>query len=397
MPVYQYSAINHAHHRTTGRMMARDESELEQQLLGLNQYLIAASIVKAQHTDIRFSDLQRAWICFQLEQLLMSGLNIQFALRELAQTKNKTLSRIFQQLLVDIEYGNSLSGAMSKLAKVFDRIAVSVVQAGEKSGELSAVFSQLGRRYQWQHQVKKQCQKILIYPLITLSVVMLTSLFLMIFLVPQLAQFLHELKQDLPWITRQILALSNFLNSLTIQHLSWLIPIAIFLRYVLSRVRVLKTFLHQITLKLPFFGEIYKKILILRMLKCFLLLQRNTVSLHESILICSHVMDNAVMAEKLANITRQIEYGYPLSSAFEQQKIFPEILIRMLRMGEQTGEWQHGLLKLVELYEAEVDAAINQLIQLSEPVMTLILGLLLSVVMMGILSPIYQSFEHFGF
>lgn len=397
MPVYQYSALDQVQHRVAGRMMARDESELEQQLLGLNQYLIAASIVKAQHTDIRLSDLQRAWICFQLEQLLMSGLNIQFALRELAQTKNKTLSRIFQQLLVDIEYGNSLSGAMSKLAKVFDRIAVSVVQAGEKSGELSAVFSQLGRRYQWQHQVKKQCQKILIYPLITLSVVMLTSLFLMIFLVPQLAQFLHELKQDLPWITRQILALSNFLNSLTIQHLSWLIPIAIFLRYVLSRVRVLKTFLHQITLKLPFFGEIYKKILILRMLKCFLLLQRNTVSLHESILICSHVMDNAVMAEKLANITRQIEYGYPLSSAFEQQKIFPEILIRMLRMGEQTGEWQHGLLKLVELYEAEVDAAINQLIQLSEPVMTLILGLLLSVVMMGILSPIYQSFEHFGF
>ncbi len=397
MPVYQYSALDQVQHRVAGRMMARDESELEQQLLGLNQYLIAASIVKAQHTDIRLSDLQRAWICFQLEQLLMSGLNIQFALRELAQTKNKTLSRIFQQLLVDIEYGNSLSGAMSKLAKVFDRIAVSVVQAGEKSGELSAVFSQLGRRYQWQHQVKKQCQKILIYPLITLSVVMLTSLFLMIFLVPQLAQFLHELKQDLPWITRQILALSNFLNSLTIQHLSWLIPIAIFLRYVLSRVRVLKTFLHQITLKLPFFGEIYKKILILRMLKCFLLLQRNTVSLHESILICSHVMDNAVMAEKLANITRQIEYGYPLSSAFEQQKIFPEILIRMLRMGEQTGEWQHGLLKLVELYEAEVDAAINQLIQLSEPLMTLILGLLLSVVMMGILSPIYQSFEHFGF
>ena len=397
MPVYQYSALDQVQRRVAGRMMARDESELEQQLLGLNQYLIAASIVKAQHTDIRLSDLQRAWICFQLEQLLMSGLNIQFALRELAQTKNKTLSRIFQQLLVDIEYGNSLSGAMSKLAKVFDRIAVSVVQAGEKSGELSAVFSQLGRRYQWQHQVKKQCQKILIYPLITLSVVMLTSLFLMIFLVPQLAQFLHELKQDLPWITRQILALSNFLNGLTIQQLRWLIPIAIFLRYVLSRVRVLKTFLHQITLKLPFFGEIYKKILILRMLKCFLLLQRNTVSLHESILICSHVMDNAVMAEKLANITRQIEYGYPLSSAFEQQKIFPEILIRMLRMGEQTGEWQHGLLKLVELYEAEVDAAINQLIQLSEPVMTLILGLLLSVVMMGILSPIYQSFEHFGF
>ncbi len=397
MPVYQYSAINHAHHRTTGRMMARDESELEQQLLGLNQYLIAASIVKTRTIDIRLSDLQRAWICFQLEQLLMSGLNIQFALSELAQTKNKTLSRIFQQLLVDIEYGNSLSAAMAKLGKVFDQIAVSVVKAGEKSGELSSVFSQLGRRYQWQNQVKKPCQKILIYPLMTLSVVMLTCLFLLIFLVPQLAQFLNDLKQDTPWLTRQILAFSSFINSLTLQQLGWLIPIALAVRLILLKVGALKNFSNQIILNLPFFGLIYKKILILRMIKCFLLLQRNTVSLHESILICSHVIDNPIMQDKLANITQQIEHGYPLSSAFERQKIFPEILIRMLRMGEQTGEWQHGLAKLVEMYEAEVDSAINKIIQISGPLMTLVLGILLSVVMMGILSPIYQSFDHFSF
>lgn len=397
MPNYHFSALSEKDGRVTGKMLAKDLSELELLVSGLGLQLLKANKKIIDIKPFRVSDIELAIFCFQIEQMLSSGFTLHSALKELANHKKKSMLVIVQQLIIDIQNGCSLSKAFSRYPTIFDSVFINLIKVAELSGQASKVFAQLGQIYQWQDQVKKQIRKMMINPLFTLAIVLFASIFLLTFLVPQLAQFLNQLHGELPLITRIILSISRILNqSSTISLLFATALIVGTVRFLLSRVMI-KNLLIQLFLKTPYLGPLYQKILVIDFLKRYVLLIENSMPLDEAILICSEGVNNTNLQKKLLNIYEQIRLGKSISEAFASQHIFPLLMIQMIGMGEKSGDINQALKKLLILYEGEIDSQVNALIKLTEPVMTLILGALLSLLMIGILTPIYQSFEQFNF
>lgn len=397
MPNYQYSALSETGSRVTGKLLAKDLHELDLLVTGLGLELITARKKIIELRPFRVSDSELAIFCFQIEQMLSSGFTLHSALKELAGQQRKAMLVIVQQLIIDIQNGSALSKAFSRYPTIFDPVFINLIRVAELSGQTSKVFTQLGQIYQWQDQVKKQIKKMLINPLFTLAIVTLASIFLLTFLVPQLAQFLNQLHRELPLITKIILSLSNALNQCSIT--TWLLvsaALSILFSVILTSKSV-KILMMQILLSMPYLGLIYQKLLVIDFLKRYVLLIENAIPLDEAILICSEGVNNANLQKKLLNIYEQIRFGRTISEAFASQNIFPILMIQMISMGEKSGDINQALTRLLNLYESEIDGQVNALIKLTEPLMTLILGALLSLLMMGILTPIYQSFEQFNF
>ena len=326
-----------------------------------------------------------------MEQLTNAGVPLLECLADLRDTlSNPLLREVVASLIENIEGGMSLSQAMSEHPRVFEKVFVSLIRAGEKSGKLQEVFLHLTNTLKWEDEMASQSKQVLIYPAIVLVVVTGVAFFLMIYLVPQLTGFIENMGQTLPAHTKALL----FVSSIFVQY--WyamlLFPAILFviLKLMVTFNTQARYHFDDLKLKLWPVGPILKKIILARFANFFAMLYASGISILECISICRDIAGNVVIAESLTQAGREIEEGKNLTQSFQSANIFPPLVLRMLKVGESTGALDKALLNVGYFYDRDVKEAIAKAQAMIGPAMTVLLGIMLGWIMFSVLMPIYD-------
>ena len=396
MATFNYRAIDQTGRYAQGQIDAINEVDLEIRLERMGLDLItfrSTEKSKKAFSQNKVSNRDLVMFCFQLEQLTSAGVPMLEGLNDLRESNtNPYFQKVLGALAVDVEGGKMLSQALAEHPDVFDEVFVNLVAAGEQTGQLPAVFDNLSNTLKWQDELLGQTKRLLAYPLFVLVVVMAAVTFLMIYLVPEMVKFLNSLGQELPLNTRILIFISNaFVNYW------WLIlaiPIVVITglaAYIRQSAEARYRF-DYIKLKLPLTGEILHKIIMARFARYFALMYQTGIPILQAIKTCENIVGNRVIADALSRVHAQINAGDSMSDSFHNAGLFPPLVVRMIKVGENTGALDKSLLNVSYFYDRDVNEQMHKMLKLLEPALTVVLGLILAFIMMSVLGPVYDSF-----
>ena len=393
MALYSYKAIDSTGKTAKGLQDAANLIDLEMRLKRSGLDLIKA---REQEETVSFGSgkIKRPDLItffFNLEQLVRAGVPLLECLADLRDSMEEaTFREIIASLVESIENGKKLSQAMAEHPNAFDKITVSLTKAGEDSGRLVDVFKHLTESLKWQDEMASQTRNMMIYPAFVGTVVLAITFFLMIYLVPQLVGFIKGMGQDIPIQTRMLLATSAFF--VDYWYAIVLTPFVLFGTYKAALISNPGLQYHLDNLKLHVWptGPILRKIILARFANTFAMMYSSGISILDCIANSRDLVNNQVIAKSLQNVMQEIESGKNLTQSFQQTGIFPPLVVRMLKVGEATGQLDQALLNVSYFYDRDVKDSIKKVQVMIEPTMTIILGALLGWVMLSVLSPIYD-------
>jgi len=397
LPTYSYKAVDQTGRSAQGEIDALNEVDLELRLQKIGLDLITyrqitkrASLFSRRAVSLR--DLMM--FCFQLEQLTSSGVPLLDGLIDLRDsTTNLHFQKVIGGLVSEVEGGRMLSRAMAEYPNVFNHVFVSLVQAGEQTGRLPEVFENLAATLRWQDELVSQTKRLLAYPSFVLVVVLAAVVFLMSYLVPQMVSFLQNMGQELPLETRVLIFMSDAFVSYWWVILSAPVLLAVIIAIMVRQSAEARYKFDYVKLKIPVVGEILQKIILARFARYFALMYQAGIPILDAIKTCEEIVANRVVADALGRAQQQINAGDTMSESFRNAGLFPPLVVRMIRVGENTGALDKSLLKISYFYDRDVSESIEKMMKLIEPTLTVILGGILAFIMFSVLGPVYDSFE----
>ena len=306
------------------------------------------------------------------------------------QTENQTLSKATVEIKAEVEGGGSLSDALSKYPKIFSDLYTNMVKAGEASGALEIVLNQLADLLEQQRDLQNKVKSALFLPVMVLGFCLLMTTGLIVFVVPKFAAIFEEMNAELPGPTQALVDLSKNMRSL-----KGLIVFGTIILLILVFRKIIKTekggyAWDQIKLKLPLFGPLILKKVVASFARIFGLLEHAGVSILESLDIVADTAGNRVIARAIREARNSIQQGESLSKPLEESQVFPPMVTQMIVVGEETGTVETMLNKIAELYEAEVERAVEGLTKLIEPMMMILVGTLVGTILICLYLPIFN-------
>lgn len=397
MPSFNYKAIDQLGHPAMGQMDALNEVDLEIRLERMGLDLITYRAVAKSSSLLNSSKVSNqdlVMFCFQIEQLSSAGVPLLECLTDLRESSNNPyFQKVLGAVSAEVEGGKMLSQALAEHPNVFSEVFVSLVSAGEQTGQLPVVFNNLFNTLRWQDELMSQTKKLLAYPAFVAVVVFGAVAFLMSYLVPQMASFLKNMGQELPMNTKFLIALSNaFVNY-------WWLMIGLPVLVVIVLASIIKTNpearyrFDMIKLQLPYTGPILNKIIMARFARYFALMYQTGIPILDAIKICEKIVGNRVVADALSRVHAQISSGESMSESFRNAGLFPQLVVRMIKVGENTGALDKSLLNISYFYDRDVNDSMEKLLKMIEPALTVFLGLILGFIMYSVLGPVYDSFS----
>jgi type IV pilus assembly protein PilC len=329
--------------------------------------------------------------CFHLDHLLRAGVPILEALADLRESlENPRFREIVASLAEDIEGGRTLSQAMEGHPRVFGKVFASLVRSGEVSGRLPEVLRNLTETLKWEDELASQTRRLALYPAFVGGIVAAAAFFLMIYMVPRLEQFVKNMGETLPLQTRALFFVSDLFVDYWYAALSAPIVLAAGIKAVIHVNPPARLKFDGLKLRLPFVGEILRKIILSRFTTTFALLYASGIPILDAVRTTQNVVGNALVRQGLERVEQLIVEGQSLTLAFQHTGFFPPLVIRMLRVGESTGALDEALSNVGYFYNRDVRESIEKAQQLIEPALTLLLGGLLGWIALSVLGPIYD-------
>lgn len=397
MPSFNYKAIDQLGRPAMGQIDALNEVDLEIRLERMGLDLITYRTV-AKSTSLlnssKVSNQDLVMFCFQIEQLSSAGVPLLECLTDLRESSNNPyFQKVLGVISAEVEGGKMLSQALAEHPNVFTEVFVSLVSAGEQTGQLPVVFNNLFNTLRWQDELMSQTKKLLAYPAFVAVVVFGAVAFLMSYLVPQMASFLKNMGQELPMNTKFLIALSD-----AFVHYWWLmiglpVLVVIVLASIIRTNPIARYRLDMIKLQLPYTGPILNKIIMARFARYFALMYQTGIPILDAIKISEKIVGNRVVADALSRVHAQISSGESMSESFRNAGLFPQLVVRMIKVGENTGALDKSLLNISYFYDRDVNDSMDKLLKMIEPALTVFLGLILGFIMYSVLGPVYDSFS----
>ena len=395
MPSYQYKAVDKTGSPARGALEAVNEVDLELRLRRMGLDLITYREVERQTrifaTGGKITRQDLINFCFDMEQMARSGIPILDGLRDMRESiENPRFRDVLTAMTEDMEGGKVLSQCMASHTTVFDNVFVSLIRAGELSGQLPEVFKNLADNLKWLDELISQTRRLLILPLMTLVVVLSVLVVLLIFLVPQIAQLFKTMGLDLPTQTRVLIAISEFMTNYW--YVVFGLPVVVFVALALAVQRSPRAayMWDYAKLRLPLIGPTLLKIILSRFANVFALLYRSGITVLDAIKTSEDVVNNRVISDGLVRAGQQITAGESLSETFQNLGVFPPLVIRMLRVGENTGALDTALMNITYFYNRDVRESVDKAQRMIGPVMTVVLGGLLGFVVWAVMGPVYD-------
>jgi len=394
---YSYSAINAQGLELTGELHAPDESGAREQLRVrglLAQYLkeLPASGEEGARTAFKKVKPKTLQIFSrQFATMIEAGLNIVSALVILEQqTDDKYFAAVVRELRADVEGGLLLSQALSRHPKIFDRLFISMVEAGEAAGILDEVLDRVAFQIEKATQIKRRVKGAMLYPTMVLTFATLVLIGLLMFLVPVFVHIFGQLGGQLPTLTQYVVSASNVLR-----HKYYIIfPVlgaAFFGIRKYKKTEPGRKQWDQIKLKIPMkIGQVVLKVTMARFSRTLSTLVSAGVDILKALEITGQTAGNWVVEEALADVGTKVSEGVPIAQPLVDNPIFPPMVSQMVKIGEETGELEKMLGKIADFYEDEVDAAIQSLTSIVEPLMMILVGCMVGVIVIAMYLPMFK-------
>jgi type IV pilus assembly protein PilC len=394
MAQFYYRAMDQDGKIVRGATDALNPFDLELRLKRMSLDLIAhragSTMLRLPKRKITRQEL--ITFCFHLEQLMRAKVPILEALNDLRDAiVNARFKSIISATIESIEGGEKLSAALAHHGEAFDPVFVNLIRVGEQSGKLPDVLANLQENLKWQDELYTQTRRMLIYPAFVSVIVIGVVFFLMIYMVPQLSQFMKNAQQAIPFYTRVLMAVSDLFVHYWYFIIGVPFALAAFVGLSAQRNPAMRYRLDGWLLALPGIGPTIKKIILARFSTYFAMMYAAGVSVLDCIRITEKTSGNRVIETALVQVGRHITEGRGITDAFQRSGIFPPLVLRMLRVGETTGELDKAMLNVSYFYNRDVRESIARLQSMIQPVLTLLLGALLLWVILSVLGPIYDS------
>lgn len=391
--LFDYKAVSAEGRKIFGRIDAINLVDLEMRLKRMDLDMVTGHPVQFNHLFGRSRIPRRELInfCFHLEQLTSSGVAILEGLADLRDSlEHPRLREVVASLIESIEGGQTLSAAMDNHPDVFSQVFVNLIRAGEASGDLGTVLANLTESLKWEDELSAHTKKLLTYPSFVAVVVGGATLFLMIYLVPQLKLFVKNMGQALPLQTQILFFISDALVAYWPLFLALPVLGIAVLQFLLHNNPLTRVWLDGIKLRLPVVGEILKKIILSRFAQTFAMLYGSGIPILASIRATQDVVGNLVVRGALERVEQSIREGQNVAGAFQDAGLFPPLVVRMLRVGENSGALEKSLLNVSYFYNRDVKESVERAQAMVEPLLTLVMGVLLGWIMLSVIGPIYD-------
>jgi type IV pilus assembly protein PilC len=330
----------------------------------------------------------------QFATMIEAGLNIVAALVILEeQTDDVYLAEIIAELRADVEGGLLLSQAMARHPKVFNELYVSMVQAGEASGLLDNVLDRVAEQIEKETKLKRRVKGAMIYPTVVFTFATLVLCAMLLFIVPIFAKIFTELNGHLPMLTQVVVNASNVLRD------DWFIvfPLVAFIIWGFFRYKKTEQgrqnwdrFKLRVPLKI---GEVVLKVTMARLLRTLATLVAAGVDIIKALEIAGSTAGNWVVERALTEVRVKVQEGIPIAEPLTEDPLFPPMVSQMVKIGEETGELEKMLSKIADFYEDEVDAAIQSLTSIIEPIMMIGVGFMVGIIIVAMYLPMFKMMQ----
>lgn len=332
----------------------------------------------------------------QFSVMIDAGLPLVQCLEILAnQQDHRSFQKILFQVRQDVEGGASLADAMRKHPRAFDALYTNMVAAGEAGGILDTILQRLSTYIEKAVKLKGQVKSAMIYPIAVISIAAIVVAVILLKVIPTFAALFAGLGAELPLPTRIVIAASNFLARYSII-IAALIAVIIYGIRQYYKTDGGRHVIDRILLQMPILGEILRKIAVARFCRTLATLTSSGVPILESLEITARTAGNAIIEDAIMATRKSVEGGKTIAEPLRDSKVFPNMVVQMIMVGEQTGAVDTMLNKVAEFYEDEVDAAVAGLIKLMEPVMIAILGVVIGGIVIAMYLPIFTLISKIG-
>ncbi len=399
MAVYNYTSINEKGRTIRGSMVAENEIDLETRLKEVGLDLINYKVAKAKaggKSKIKLKDM--IILCLHLEQLSRAGVPIHEALGDVRDsTESRKLRDIMTDILEKVKTGSKLSEALSSYPRVFNEVFVGLVAAGEKNGNLTDSFVHMADHMKWTNDLHRKVKKAVSYPIVLLVVLSGVIAILMVFVVPKLIKFIIDQGFTVPFHTRALIWTSEAFQNRW--YIIFGIPVMIFMA-VAALYRTSEPFAYKfdgMMLRLPVIGGTIRKINLARFTHFFSVMFKSGIDIPDALMSARKVVGNRVIQESVEVVHRSIVEGNNLTNSLRMSNQFPTLVIRMFKVGEDSGNMNDALTNIKFFYDREVADAVDGMIGLIQPALTLVMGSLIFWVIAAVFGPLYQSFQNMKF
>jgi type IV pilus assembly protein PilC len=334
--------------------------------------------------------------CRQFVSILTAGVSVVNALDLLTQqTENKVLSEAIKEVQTSVEKGEGLADVMREQKKVFPSILTNMVKAGEASGDLETVFERLAIHFEKETKLKLQMKKALIYPIIVGLVAVAVLVVMMLFVVPNFMAMFTDMNIDMPFMTRLVIRVSDFM--VTRWYVLIVVAACIIIGFSLYKKSTAgRETLGRIAYKVPFYGKFIMKSISARLTRTLCTLLAAGIPVIEALDITARTMDNVVAKDALLLAKEDVAKGIPLSIPIKNAGIFPPMLYQMIKIGEESGDIESMLEKVADYYDEEVEAAAQRLTAVLEPAIIIFLAFVVGIIIMAIMQPMLAMYEGLG-
>jgi type IV pilus assembly protein PilC len=403
MPDYKYTAIDRNGAQTSGKIEATNDEQARQKLMakGLMVTTLAndagsakpaaaqAAPAKAGFTfGSKVSQNDVTIMTRQLATLIVAGLPLLRALELITkQERNPAFKVILANVADSVSQGNNLSEAMQAHPKVFDKLFVNMIRAGEAGGVLDKVLDRLAKFREKAERIQKKVKSALVYPGVVMSVAIIIVYILMVKVVPSFQKLLDGQKTEMPPLTKLVIGISQLLTVYW-----WATPILVFGIYFLLKQWLStekgKELFDRMIFRLPKVGAFVQIVSVSRFARTFGTLMASGVPILQSISITRDTLDNVVIAKSLERVHDRVRDGEPLSVPLEQSGVFPQMVTSMIQVGEETGQLPEMLNRVADIYDEEVDNAVTALTSIIEPVLIVFLAVVVGAIVLAMFLPL---------
>ncbi len=423
MPDFSYTALGHDGQKSSGILTATSREAALGMLhsQGAKPLIIKEAEAKKDSFGLRKKVKVKDLVIFtrELSTMISAGVPLPRGLDTLAaQTENKYFKGVVTAINHDVESGRTLADAMAKFPRVFSEVYVNMIRAGEAGGILDDIMKRLAMQVEKDSAIRHKIKSAMAYPMVILTITVIAFFGIMLFIIPKIGKILHDLggpNAKFPIYTQVLLNLSSFLTSHSILHaiplvnklpligslpnavliLAAMVVAGIYLRrYVRTPGGQYK--FHLLLLRTPVLRSVLIKIAVARFARTFSSLMSSGVTVLQALEVTGKAIGNRVIAKQLEQVAGAVKNGQSLGKQLLVASYFPPIVGQMIIVGEETGKIDEILLKVAEFYEEEVDAVIDGLASIIEPVMIVLLGGIVGLIAASVMGPIAGLSKNIG-
>ena len=394
---YKYRAINEEGKRINGKMTADNPAELASMLHSTHLELISYKAEKVSHRTgifdrVKTRDLISMFI--HLEQLDKAGVPIVDSISDLKDTADSTKVRnLMHEIHESIKNGNLFSESLARHPQIFSAVYVGLIAAGEKTGHLAQAFSSIVEDLKWSSDLKRKAQKATIGPLFGLIVMAGVMGVMMGLVVPKVTGFLLLQNIALPASTRSLIAFANFVQSYW-PFLIFTIPALFIAIKILRRMPEVAVSIDALKLQIPVIGPVLTKIDSAKFCQFFGMTFKSGLGVIECLDAASLVIGNTAIRRSILVVKQQVSDGQSLGRAISSSGYFPNLVVRMFKIGEESGNMDDALKNIQFFYDREINDSIDRLVGLIQPTLTFVMGGMIAWVTIAVFGPIYGTFAN---